>query len=306
MTQSQIITPGSAEWHAERRLGIGGSDAAAALGLSKWKTPYQLYLEKTGEAEPELETWEMQRGKALEPALRQHYADTTGRVVSLPKSAIVHPKYSFMRYNPDGLPDDPERLAEFKTAAYGAGWGDEQSDEIPQEYAIQVQHGMFVTGRVVTDVTVSIAGNKPKYFIVEADKELQEMIIEKEAEFWDKVENRLPPAPTTNEDVAKIYRKVNGASIVALPHIEQELLALKGIRNKLAMLTADKERSEVIIKDFMGEFEALTDAFGNALITWKQAKGAERLDTKALKDMEPDVYERFIKVGEPTRRFLVK
>jgi predicted phage-related endonuclease len=41
------------EWLCYRTQSIGASDAAAALGLSRCKTPYDLYLEKTGEAEPD-------------------------------------------------------------------------------------------------------------------------------------------------------------------------------------------------------------------------------------------------------------
>lgn len=302
---SDIIQPGSAEWHEARRLGIGGSDAAAALGMSKWTTPYQLYMQKIGEADPEDETWEMARGKAMEPLLRQHYADTTRREIRLPGAAMQHPKHSFMRYNPDGLSDDG-RLQEFKTATYGREWGDVGSDEIPQEYLLQVQHGMIVTQRDVADVTVSIAGGKPKYFIVEADKELQEMIIQGEAAFWDKVQRRVVPEPISNEDVAQMYSRVNGASIIISPEIRQALEKLKALREAITQKEEEKEKLEVIIKGFMGENETLADEKLVPLATWKQTKAAERIDSAALKKERPEVAGQYIKIGAPIRRFLLK
>lgn len=295
----------SKEWHDQRRLGIGGSDAAAALGLSKFKTPYQLYQEKIGEAEPEDEVWEMLRGKCMEPALRQHYADTTGREVTVMKNALVHPKYKFMRYNADGLTTD--RLQEFKTASYGKEWGEVGTDEIPQEYLIQVQHGMIVTQRQVADVTVSIAGNKPKYYEVEADRELQEMIIDGEAAFWENVEIRSAPAPVSNDDVAKMFKKVNGMPITATPEVMEALTRLRVVRQNMKDLETDKESFEVIIKAFMGEYEVLVgDDLFTPLVTWKQQKGATRIDSDRLKVEQPQIAAQYSKTGDPLRRLLLK
>lgn len=295
---------GSEQWHADRRLGIGGSDAAAALGLSKWKTPYQLYLEKIGESEPEDESWEMLRGKAMEPALRQHYANEKGHEVITYKTAIVSPKYPWMRYNPDGLTND--RLVEFKTAAYGHGWGVEDTDEIPQEYLLQVQHGMIVADRPITDVTVSIAGNKPKSFVVEADKELQEIIIEREAQFWENVKTLTPPDAISNDDVSRMYRAVNGKSIEITPEISERLTALRDIRTSIKSCEEEKERIEVYIKNFMGENEVLVSDTHVPLVTWKQQKGSRRIDADALRTNFPDIAAQVTTIGDPIRRFLVK
>lgn len=300
------ILPNTPEWHAERRKGIGGSDAAATLGVSKYRTPYQVYLEKIGEAGPQDETWEMARGKALEPLLRQHYANTTGRSVMIPREAMVHPKYTFMRYNPDGLSDDG-RLQEFKTAGWGREWGEDGSDEIPHEYIIQVQHGMVVTQRDVADCCVSIGGNQPRYFVVEADRELQEMIIESEARFWELVISRTPPEPISNDDAARVFSKVNGQSIVTTDDIYEAFAALVSMRARLKELEENKECMEVMIKNFMRENEVLLAQDGKTpLTTWKQAKGAARIDLDLLRKEQPEIAAKYTKTAAPSRRFLVK
>jgi putative phage-type endonuclease len=299
------LQAGSKEWHDDRMLGIGGSDCAAALGLSKYKTPFQLYQEKIGEAEPQDETWEMARGKALEPLLRQHYANTTGREVIVPHRAIVSEQYKWMRYNPDGLTED--RLQEFKTAAYGREWGESGTDEIPQEYLLQIQHGLIVTRRDVADCSVSIAGNAPKYFVIEADRELQQMIIEKEHDFWQMVTHRRAPEPTTNEDVAKMYSRVNGASIAADVVVQSYYDGLLNVREKIKYLETKKEEYEVAIKNFMGENETLLHIDGQKpLATWRQQAGARRIDSDLLKKELPEIASKYTKQGEPLRRFLLK
>ena len=296
---------GSEQWHAERRLGIGGSDMAAVLGLSKWKTPYQIYLEKIGEAEDQEENWAMAQGKCMEPLLRQHFANTTGLEVRLPTSAIVHPKYSFIRYNPDGL-SDPKILAEFKTARFSTEWGESNTDQIPQEYIIQVQTGLACLDFEVAKCSVSIGGGEPKYYEVPRDKELQEMIEEGAAAFWDRVVNRTPPDPVDNEDCSRIFRKVNGKSIIADAEINDAVIDLCELRSKIKEDEEYKETLEVQIKSFMAENEILINSNGVPIITWKQQKGSRRIDGDALRTNYPDIAAAVTNIGDPTRRFLVK
>lgn len=297
--------PLSPEWYALRRQGIGGSDAAPALGMSKWGTPYSLYLDKRGEADPIDETWEMKRGKAMEPLLRQNYADETGRTVLEIGGIARSTKYPFMLYNPDGV-TECGRLVELKTAAYATEWGDEHSDEIPKEYLLQVQHGMIVMGQSACDVQVSIVGRKPRSFIIEADKELQEMIIENEAALWQEIVDGTPPPPTTAEDVARMYRVVNPGAMIATDEILATWLHLVGVRGQIKHLEEEKEIAEIAIKAFLGEKDVLIRDTGAVMCTWKQQAGAQRIDSKRLRAERPDVAAEFTNAGEPLRRLLIK
>jgi putative phage-type endonuclease len=302
----QMIAVGSPEWHAERRKGLGGSDAAAVFGLSRYKSPLDLYLEKIGEADPVDETWDMARGKALEPLLRQHYADTTGRTVRVPKDAIKSSAHRFMFYNPDGLTDD-NRLVEFKTAAYDQDWGMEGSDDIPMSYLLQVQHGMVVTGLKVADVTVSIGGCKPKYFVVEEDKELQETLIKGEAMFWARVQGAVPPPPSTREDVARLFPVSLETEVAADEEVLALLRGLARVKHQLKELEQQQEGLETAIKVFVGSNERLVDPdTGDFLATWKSGVGAKRINTTKLKQLYPDIAEAVTELGDPVRRFLIK
>jgi putative phage-type endonuclease len=201
------------EFLADRRSGIGGSDAAAVLGLSKWKTPFAVYQEKVGEILETTENEAMLWGKALEPVIRQQYAERTGRAVLVPDGMLTHPKHSFMLANLDGFTDD-KRIVEIKTARTADEWGEPGTDEVPQAYLIQVQHYMAVTGFPVADVAVLIGGQDFRLYEVPADAELQEMMIEGEAEFWKRVVDRNPPDATSFADVVARYGRTSNGMVI--------------------------------------------------------------------------------------------
>ena len=73
---------------ADRRAGLGASDAPAALGLSPWKTPLELFLEKTGRAAPVEEKLSMRIGRALEPVVLRAFVDETGLAVT--RQQVIH------------------------------------------------------------------------------------------------------------------------------------------------------------------------------------------------------------------------
>jgi len=110
------------QWLAIRKLGLGSSDAAVAVGLSPYKCPLSLWLEKTGRKEPEdishkeAVLW----GIELEPVLAQVYAKRTGYRVRRVNAVLQHPEHLFMLANLDrevvGHPDGPGIL-EIKTPA---------------------------------------------------------------------------------------------------------------------------------------------------------------------------------------------
>ena len=98
-----MIEAHSKEWHENRRTGIGGSDAAAVLGMSKWKTPYQVWREKVyGERQPD--NGQFERGRDLESFIREKYEKETGKKVVTP-SFMRDPNYDFVVGNLDGTVD---------------------------------------------------------------------------------------------------------------------------------------------------------------------------------------------------------
>lgn len=294
----------TAEQLTERQSGLGGSDASAALGLSRWKTPLDLYYEKRGESAPIAESEPMRWGNLLEPLVRQEYAERTGRVVRLPTETLRHPTHPFLLAHPDGVTDD-RRLYEGKTARFGDGWGEPGTDEIPQEYLIQVQHYLLVLDLPVADVAVLIGGSDFRLYEVPADAELHTMLLDAESEFWNRVVTGEPPPPKTIEDVKRRFRASRPGSVEASAEILAAVERLRLSKAHVADLATQAEADHVLIQAAMGELESLTHD-GRTLATWKSAKGANRFDTAAFKAAHAELYLKFLAQSEPTRRFLLK
>lgn len=295
------------EWLAARRQGIGGSDAAAVLGLSKWKTPLQVYLDKRGEAAEIPDNEAMLWGRALEPVIRQQYAERTGRAVLMPDGILRHPAHGFMLANLDGMTED-RRVVEIKTARTAQNWGEAGSDEVPQDYLLQVQHYMAVTGFEVADVAVLIGGSDFRIYEVPADRELQEMLIDAEAAFWRAVEQGIPPEPVSYADMQARFGRASREGMIEAesdPDVLVAVAKLRAIRETMKTMEADEEAQKAIIMKALGEKDTLTIA-GQPAVTWKAAKPSQRFDSNAFKAAHPALYAEFLKTGEPARRFLLK
>lgn len=289
----------------KRRDGIGGSEAAAALGLSRYKSPFQLYLEKTGEIDDQIDLPVLRRGTRFEPILREMYTERTGRKVNQFFESVQSIDVPFMFVTPDGLADE-NRYLEIKTARNRHEWGEPGTDEIPQEYLIQVQHGLFVTRLQVADVFVAFSLDNIELYEVQADKELQDLIIEGEREFWNHVETRNPPEISNYDDVVARYRRSSGKAITATSDIEETVYYLRKIKSDVSADEKIEKDIKAALMKFMGEHDTLLDHEGKPLITWKQTKERQEFDEAKFKAAHPELWGEFLKPKKPQRRFLVK
>lgn len=290
---------------AERMKGIGGSDVAPIMGLSKWSTPYDVWQSKLGLSEPTPDNDAMLWGRLLEPVIRQLYAEQTGFEVAVPSEPLVMPGYDFARANLDGIRRDG-RIVEIKTARYSDEWGPDGSDEVPVAYALQVQHYMMVAGSSVADVAVLIAGSDFRTYTLEADHELHEMILNAEGDFWELVKTKTAPPILTFADAMAAYGKASTAgAVVASLDLVDDLENLKRIKAESKAL--DKLETELKGRAMiaLGEFDTLARD-GKILATWKKARDSEKLDAEMLKAVHPEIYNRFLKTTPGSRRFLVK
>lgn len=252
----------------DRQTSIGASDAGPALGLSRYKTPYQLWEEKTASEIIQFDNPILRRGRMFEPILRQMYSDETGRAVKkVPK--MTSEKYPFMSASPDGYAEDGKRYIEIKTARNKPEWGEPGTDEIPLLYMVQVQHGLIVTGLEVADIPVSFSLDDFAIYEVPADKELQEMIIEKEFAFWELVKNRIPPDPSNYVDVYRRFAQSIPKSVETTATIDEYLMTLKSVKLSQKELKEREDKLKTMIGKYMADADTLIDFDGNILATWK-------------------------------------
>lgn len=180
---------------AERRLGIGGSDAAAVCGRHPKKSPLSVWMEKahgiTTERSGEAAEW----GNLFEPIIAKVAAERLGMSLQVPTQTIVHPKWPWQRSNLDGVLDGREVL-EIKclNAIAAKELGPAGTDLILRWHFYQVHHYLATTGMEVAHIAYLVGGNDLRLFRLEYDRELAEMLTEREHEFWrDRVEAKDAP-----------------------------------------------------------------------------------------------------------------
>ena len=296
------------DWLEFRKKGIGGSDASVACGISRYKSPMELWMEKTGQL-PYQEAGEAAYwGTQLEPLVRAEFSRRTGVEVRLVKQLLQSEDYPFMLANLDGIcqhPDFGTCIFEAKTAsAYKTG---EWENRIPDEYMIQVQHYMAVTGYRAAYIAVLIGGNTFRWTLVERDEDLIHALVSFEADFWRHVQNLIPP-PLDGSDAAARFiaerfpNSIPQSKIILPPAAADLLNRYDAACEQIDAATDQKKESENKLKEMLGENE--TGTSGDRIITWKTI-AQERLDSRTLKAEHPALYKKYSS-KTTYRRFSVK
>lgn len=283
------------QWLAYRKLGIGGSDASVVCGINRYRSPVELWMNKTGQLPDEEAGEAAYWGAQLEPFVRTEFTKRTEVEISLVKQILQSSEHPFMLANLDGVCEHPDLgpcIFEAKTAsAYKNG---EWEDAIPDEYMCQVQHYMAVTGYRGAYIAVLIGGNSFNWKFIERDEELIAMLIELEADFWNHVQQGTPPPLDGSDASARFLRSFFPDSVpssIALPDQAEELIEQYRRFGEEADKAAEKKQeAENLLKQMLGENEAGT--IGDSVVSWKTVC-QERLDTKTLKAEHPMLFKKY-------------
>ena len=186
------------EWHEARRHGIGGSDVAAALGISKYKTQLELWGEKTGLAPSDFEGNEFTYwGTAIEDLLFQRYKSDHLDHKLLTDTMVSHDEHTCLKANVDGLifsgsnGQEPIAIWEAKTAS-------QEFSEVPVHYQLQVQHYMEIYDLPYAIISVLFHGNKYQEFRIDRDPAYKTDLVPKLLKFWQRVEDQMPVFEATS------------------------------------------------------------------------------------------------------------
>ena len=296
------------DWLEYRKQGIGGSDASVVCGISRYKSPVELWMEKTDQLPPQEASESAYWGTQLEALVRAEFTKRTGIEVTKPDVILQSEEHPFMLANLDGIcevPDVGTCIFEAKTAsAYKAG---EWEDTIPDEYQLQIQHYMAVTGYQGAYVAVLIGGNTFRWKFVDRDEELISMLVELESAFWKHVQDGTPPPLDGSDASAKFlserFPTSTPKSHITLPDGAVDLLAqYDEACEQLEAITEQKQRAENLLKEMLGDNEAGTA--GDRIITWKSVF-QERLDSKTMKAEHPALCKKYTNKTS-YRRFTIK
>lgn len=295
------------EWLKVRKLGLGGSDMAAVLGLSPWRSPIDVWLDKTSDAVEEKESEPMYWGNVLEEVVAQEFAKRSGYKVRNNNFTLQSEEHPYLLANIDREIVGLDAGLECKTAnAFKANEWD--GDNVPDAYYIQCQHYMAVTGKSSWWIACLVGGNTFHYKEIKRNEEVIAAIIDTGAAFWELVKNKTMPAPDDTKQcenaLKKLYQKSNGQSVELPANYGNMILDYLEIKNQLSELETKKRGIENVMKDFLKDNERAT--YGEHFVSWKSTKAREAFDAKAFKEDYPELHKQYIKVGEPSRRMDIK
>jgi putative phage-type endonuclease len=302
------------DWLKVRKSGIGGSDAAAAVGLNPYMSPLELWLDKTGrnvglaKPDPHDTTEPIYWGTLLEPIVAAAYTQQTGNRVRKVNAVLQHPTIPFMLANLDreivGVPG--VQILECKTAGeFGERlW----RDGVPEYVQLQVQHQLAVTGKRAADVAVLLCGQKLEVHRVVRDDRLIARLVELEAAFWRYVETDTPPPADGSESADRALRHLYPGNAGTVDFTDDRRLSttfadLVAIRSEIEM----REQQEALLKQTIQQ--AMGDAsravFETGEVSFRRSRDSDGIDLKKLIADHPELESQYATTKPGSRRFLI-
>jgi len=302
------------DWLAVRRTGIGGSDAAAAVGLNPYMSALELWLDKTGLAEgmprpdPADTTSPTYWGTLLEPIVAAVYTQQTGNKVRKVNAVLRHPSIPWMLANIDreivGAHD--VQILECKTAGeYGARlW----RDGVPEYVQLQVQHQLAVTGKTAAHVAVLLCGQALEVHRIERDDALIGRLIELEARFWRFVETDTPPPADGSESADRALRHLYPGNGETIDFSDDRMLSsvfadLVAVRAEIETRQTLEAQFKQTIQQAMGD--AIRAVFETGSVSFKRSKDSSSVDLGRLLADHPSLEQQYATSKPGSRRFLV-
>lgn len=305
------------EWLEERAKGIGGSDAAAVLGMSKYTSPLKLYRIKLGELKQDLsDNVYVKKGKDLEAMVRNQYVvpyfEKRGYAVRHPNQMFVSWKTPWLRANCDGIavPSEISRqtyteniIIEIKwVSEWGeANWYGEDYLGVPPEYYAQVQHYMLTTGaRKAVICALFDKSWEMHYFEIPFDVKFAERLSEETYNFYNfHMMMKIPPKVDIvidKEDAIELLKKDTVETIVGDPMFEN---LLTGYMSEKADANFHTKNADALMKQISALYLE-----GHRSETYRMSIGTYTragFNTAKFAEDYPELYEQYLQTSEYTR-----
>ena len=276
------------EWLAHRTNSIGGSDAAAIVGLSQYSSPYSVWADKTGKLPPKEDNEAMRQGRDLEEYVAKRFTEATGKKLRRENSILINPKYPFAHANVDRVVVGEDAGFEAKTTSV-LNLSKFKNGEYPENYYVQCVHYLAVTGAKRWYLGVVILGVGFEWFVIERDEDEIAALMQSEEAFWTYVKKNVAP-PTdgtkgTTEALKAIF-PVSTDDKVDLFAYDADLERLESVKKQIKELTDVKDGIENRVKGFMGEAgRGESDRFK---VSWTSSSRSS-FDAKAFAAAHPDI-----------------
>lgn len=290
----------------DRTKYLGGSDVAGILGISPWKTPLDVYLDKVQprRIEDPKKQKIFSRGKRMEPYVIDMLAEEEGLYIIARGNRYRDCQHDFLAAEIDaetecGLNVEIKTVSPFKSKE----WGEEYTDAVPVHYTAQAMHGLMVTGKQTCIFGVLIGGDDFRVYRVERDDETIAAIREKELDFWGRIQRLEPPEAVAVSDILRMFERDSGYAIEADGKAVNALVKLRNLKAQAKSLEAEIEEAETSLKLYMQDKSILT-VNGAPVLTWK-TQNTKRFDQKAFEAANASMYNQFVKTTQ-SRVFRLK
>ncbi|QWD37657.1 hypothetical protein G6671_02410 [Polynucleobacter paneuropaeus] len=328
-----------------RAKSLGGSDIAAILGLSPYRTAVDVWLEKTGKKVNTADSLPLRFGSFAEEFVAKEYALQTQSVLLSYPHAITHPDYDYLGGHIDRFvkqesgqelsatetidPSPPAlleisrsdnklmtignhkiaRLLECKTANpfRQQEWGDTGTDQVPLPYLCQCLWYMAITQMAQIDLAVLFGNSDFRIYQIHRDLQIEQTLLEKAVHFWQQhVLLDIPPPAQCEADYQALFRKEDNAKSIEAPqNIVEEIQKIGQIQERIEEAEGELSHIKQQIMASMQDAQILTHA-GKTLATWKTPKVSTRLDTKSIELAHPELVAQFMVSNQSSRRLLIK
>ena len=260
----------------DRTKFIGASDIPAILGISPYKTPLQVWAEKTGEVQPaDLSDVEcVEWGTRLERVVSEKFAEKHNVKLIARKTRYVHPSFDYISCELDNIIAGTEELVEIKTVNAWAWKSWENPDELPDHVVIQVMVQLGLSRRKVGWVACLCGGQKYIEKRIEFDQDFYDDIIAKCIYFWEMVEKKIPPTVESGDNsfMIELYPTAGANMKEATQDIVDAVGALQLIKSELIVADKAKKELEARIKAVIGSNLGLDTP--EYLVKWIPTKGS--------------------------------
>jgi putative phage-type endonuclease len=300
---------------------LGGSDIAAVVGVSKYRSAMDVWLEKTGKQVDRKDSFALRFGSFAESFIADEYAALKAEKLADHPHGLIHPKYSFCVGHIDRFILDQtdlslftangvlnaKKLLECKTVNhYSQGdWG--EPGTIPLPYLCQCLWYLGITNLAEIDVAVLLGGSDLRIYTITRDLELETLLFEKADFFWtEHVQKDIPPKPQSINDCQALFQR---SCVGKSKEANAETITLvQQLKTLEAQVQGNEEQIDQIkqtLMQVMANAEVLT-YFGKPIITWKAPKPSYRIDTKRLSLEYPELVKAYQNPIQSSRRFVVK
>ena len=251
---TKIATPNKEEWKKLRHKYVGGSDAAAIVGLNPFASAYSLWAEKTDRVPPFEGNLTTEVGTYLEDFVAKKFEEETGKKVRRENHSILNDQYPWAIANVDRVVVGEDAGLEIKTTSE-LNTKSFKNGEYPSQYYAQCVHYIAMTGKQRWYLAVLIGNKEFKWFTIERDEGEIAALMAAEEEFWKHVKDNTPPEAdghkSTTETIKTVFAQSNDEEVNLFGY-EDCLKQYIALGKQIKELKTLQDEMANKVKSFMG------------------------------------------------------